>query len=53
MDVEYLECELEVIELDGFDAPEPDAAASAEAIFMAWFTDLRGRCDSDAGVVRD
>ncbi|WP_156822063.1 hypothetical protein [Azoarcus sp. KH32C] len=48
MDIQYLECDFEVIDLDEQSEPDCDAAdeaaARAEATFMAWFTDLNGCC---------
>lgn len=45
MDVEYLECDLEVIELD---APDTDILAGDETaageIYLSWFTDWQSRC---------
>ncbi|HJV25249.1 MAG TPA: hypothetical protein VJ673_06165 [Aromatoleum sp.] len=52
MDIQYLECDFEVIDLDEQSEPDYDAAdeaaARAEATFMAWFTDLSGRSSVQA-----
>lgn len=45
MDVEFLECELEVIELDAPDTDLPSGDdTSANEIYLSWFTDWRNRC---------